>query len=250
MSDITPPTTPPLATGGMSPSGTTTVVKINRAQVEGVDKQILCKAMCECDKSPTISVDGKKLKQNCVAAKMSAYAAGIEALPGYQKSEYKQEINYNMTTRPPTPIMDSSDSTQAHPWLRGYIKKNMPGFEKGTGQIRRPDIVIVKDPSKPPTQDNIKQIVEMKFPPDELSRAQREAYEDIAGDENKLVTLKPSDCDCEAPDDPKKKRAKKIVEAIQAAKIDQALEFISAIWTGGRGGLRMPPSPRPIPVPR
>ena len=28
---------------------------------------------------------------------------------------------------------------------------------------RRPDVVIVKDPNLPPTQDNIKHVVEIKF---------------------------------------------------------------------------------------
>jgi hypothetical protein len=127
------------------------------------------------------------------------------------KSPYKQEINYDMTKSPPEPIMSSEVPTKGHDWLRGWIDKrfgtssdnpNAPRipFKAGTGQIRRPDVVIVKDPSLPPTQDNIKQIVEMKFPPDEMSRQQRDAYRDIAGDPEKLKTLKPSDCNCDQPE--------------------------------------------------
>jgi len=62
--------------------------------------------------------------------------------------------------------------------------------------IRRPDVVIVKDPSKPPTQDNIKQVVEMKFPPDQRNENQAKAYGKIAGDENKVVEMQSTDCDC------------------------------------------------------
>lgn len=63
---------------------------------------------------------------------------------------------------------------------------------------------MVKDASKAPTQDNIKQIVEMKFPPDTLTTRQRDAYVLIAGDDKKLATLEPTDCDCqsEKPKDP------------------------------------------------
>ncbi|MEJ7804352.1 MAG: VRR-NUC domain-containing protein [Telluria sp.] len=187
-----PITPPPLATGGMSPDGTTTVVKINKPKIDPLDKKILCAPMCKCDKSPKIAVDGKRLKQNCVAE-------SIKALNGVLgNSNYKQEINYNMTKNPPEPIMDSTIRTLGHKYLSGHIKKHMGDyFVKGTGQIRRPDIVIVHDSTKPPTQDNIKQIVEMKFPPDSLSDPQRVAYQQIAGDKNKLATLKPDDCDCE-----------------------------------------------------
>ena len=59
-----------------------------------------------------------------------------------------------------------------------------------------PDVVIVKDPLKPPTQDNIKQVVEMKFPDDEYRPRQREDYIVIAGDESKMVPLELKDCDC------------------------------------------------------
>lgn len=148
--------------------------------------------MCKCDKAPTIGVDGRQLKQNCVAASIKALNGALG------NSSYKQEINYNMTKAPPEPIMDSTIRTLGHTFLPAYIKKHMGDyFVAGTGQIRRPDIVIVHDSTKPPTQDNIKQIVEMKFPPDTLSAPQRLAYEQIAGDPKKLTMLEPSDCDCE-----------------------------------------------------
>jgi hypothetical protein len=66
--------------------------------------------------------------------------------------------------------------------------------------IRRPDVVIVNDPARPPTQDNIKQIVEMKFPPDKLTERQERAYKRIAGSSDKFKTLQPSQCDCDAID--------------------------------------------------
>lgn len=61
-------------------------------------------------------------------------------------------------------------------------------------------MVIVNDPTKPPTQDNIKQIVEMKFPPDAISERQEAAYIKIAGDAAKLKILEPGDCGCDTPE--------------------------------------------------
>lgn len=235
---MTLPTPPSLATGSMSPSGTTTVVKINRPKIDPGDKKVLCSAMCKCDKTPTIAADGKRLKQNCVAVSFKA----LNGVLG--NSNYKQEINYNMTTQPPSPIMDSMITTLAHKWLPGYIEKYMPGFVANSGQIRRPDIVIVYDPTKPPTQDNIKQIVEMKFPPDTLSDPQRVAYQRIAGDKTKFVTLEPSDCDCE-----KSKPDETMIPVEKLETAVKASEILMRILTRGNSkGLPGYPGPTPTPA--
>jgi hypothetical protein len=196
MSDL-----PPLATGGMSREGTTTTVRIGQPQIDFVDKKVLCSAMCQCNKMPNIGKDGKQLKQGCVAERMKTLDKLLD-----HRSPYKQEINYDMTKDPPAPIMDSGIATKGHDWLPGWLNKywdkdeTHPPFQSGEGMIRRPDVVIVNDPGKPPTQDNIKQIIEMKFPPDSISERQEEAYEKIAGDPRKLHTLEPSQCDCDAPE--------------------------------------------------
>ena len=189
-------------TGGMSPTGTTNLAPIRRPQLDSADKKVLCSAMCQCDKTPNVGKDGRQLKQVCVAERLK----GLDKLLEH-RSVYKEELNYDMTKTPPAPIMDSTIDTKGHDYLPGWIKKywgtepeHPPKFSAGRGLIRRPDVVIVKDPSKPPTQDNIKQIVEMKFPPDSMSPEQKTDYETIAGDEKKLRTLEPSDCDCNAPE--------------------------------------------------
>ena len=160
--------------------------------------------MCKCDKQPNIGKDGQQLKQGCVSAHLKGLDKAL-----YYRSNYKQELNYDMTQTPPAPITDSGVNTKVHDYLPGWIKKywgskpeHSPTYKAGTGLIRRPDVVIVKDASKPPTQDNIKQIVEMKFPPDTLTTRQRDAYVQIAGEDNKLATLEPGDCDCQS-DEPK-----------------------------------------------
>lgn len=209
---MTEPTKPayPLATGGMSPEGTTTVVKVNRAKVDYVDKKVLCSAICKCKDAPGVGKDGRSLKQSCVSGRLK----GLDALLKHQ-SPYKPEVNYDMTKRPPAPIVTSEIETKAHDWLPGWIKKywnlpdeagnKRPPFKAGKGYIRRPDVVIVNDPGKPPTQDNIKQVIEIKFPPDTASSDQIVDYRRIAGDDDKLIVLEPQDCDCDQPDpDPPK----------------------------------------------
>jgi hypothetical protein len=69
--------------------------------------------------------------------------------------------------------------------------------------VRRPDVVIVNDPSKPPTQNNLAAVVEMKFQADSPKPGQIEAYQEIAGgDANRVVELNESECNCK----PEKKK--------------------------------------------
>lgn len=209
MTERTKPTGP-LATGRMSQEGLTTVVNVDRAKLDYTDKKVLCSAICKCKDAPGVGKDGRSLKQSCVSGRLK----GLDALLEH-KSPYKPEVNYDMTKEPPAPIMDSEFETRAHDWLPGWIKKywhvpdgdgnTRPNFKAGKGYIRRPDVVIVNDPSKPPTQDNIKQVVEIKFPPDTITKPQEDAYIHIAGDDKKLVTMGPEECDCDQPDpDPPK----------------------------------------------
>ena len=226
MSDI-----PSFATGGMSSQGTTTVVGINKPKIDPIDKKILCKAMCTCDKDPNVGKDGKRLKQVCVSGQLKSLDQFLS-----HRSPIKPEVNYDMTKHPPEPIMDSTVDTKGHNYLPGWIEKwwgsapeHPSGYKPGAGLIRRPDVVIVKDPMKPPTQDNIKQIVEMKFPPDALTEAQERAYERIAGDAQKLTTLEPGDCDCNSKE---AEDARMPVEPLGFAAI--AAAWLAYILTKGK----------------
>lgn len=197
--------TAPLATGGMSREGTTTVVKINRPNVDPIDKKVLCSAICKCKDTPGVGKDGRSLKQSCVSTRLK----GLDELLKH-RSIYKPEVNYDMTQQPPAPIMDSGVETKGHDWLPGWISKwwnvpdaqgqQRPPFVAGEGMVRRPDVVIVNDPLKPPTQDNIKQVVEIKFPPDGWKTDQETDYARIAGGRSKLEKLEPDDCDCNQPE--------------------------------------------------
>ncbi|MGE7955069.1 VRR-NUC domain-containing protein [Pseudomonas sp. NPDC089530] len=188
---------PGLSQGGMSPEGQINPVGILEPKLDPQDKQVLCSAICYCSATPNVSQDGKSLKQACVAQRLGELD---EILQG--RSPYKPEVSYDMTKNPPQPILDSQTGNSPHGWIPGWISKyweedpEHPPFKPGRGMIRRPDVVIVKDPKRPPTQDNIKQVVEMKFPPDRRNNDQASAYAEIAGDERKVVEMKPSDCDC------------------------------------------------------
>lgn len=191
--------------GRMSVKGETNPIPERLPTLEPQDQKVICSAICKCKDVPGIGKDGRSLKQSCVSARIKE----LDRLLGH-RSPYKPEINYDMTKQPPAPIMDSGVETKGHDWLAGWIKKRWdepdaqgnrrPPFKAGKGHVRRPDLVIVKDPSKPPTQDNIKQVVEIKFPPDTMDDPQRKAYTLIAGGENKLAEIGPERCDCNQPD--------------------------------------------------
>jgi len=195
----TPPSgTPPLATGPTSPEGTTTVVPLNKPKLDYSDKKVLCSAMCQCQAQPNIGADGRRLKQECVSGRLKSLDVALK-----HTSPYKAEYTYDMTKRPPEPFLDKEIPTKGRDFWPGWTNTLWPKdptrpqpYKPGRGYTRRPDVVIVKDPSKPPTQDNIKQVVEMKFPDDTYRPGQRQDYVTIAGGESKMVPLELSDCDC------------------------------------------------------
>jgi len=196
------PPSAPLATGGMSVEGTTTVVPVQPPQPDAADKKVLCSAMCKCHAQPKLGAKGRRLKQECVAGRLKELDAALAHM-----SPYKAEYTYDMTKRPPMPFMDKTIPTKGYTFFRGWTLKVWPKdperpqpYVPNMGYTRRPDVIIVKDPTKPPTQDNIKQVVEMKFPDDDYVGDQRQDYIRIAGDERNLVTLKLDACDCNQPE--------------------------------------------------
>ena len=69
---------------------------------------------------------------------------------------------------------------------------------KRRGSFRIPDVIRLKDftlTGKPAfSQGNIETVIEIKFPGDRLKKEQRDAYEDIAGDEDKFRLLETHVC--------------------------------------------------------
>jgi len=179
--------------------GHTTTVKLRPAFPDPVDKKVICKAICVCNRAPDAGVSGQNLRQQCVSRNLR----DVDSAMSWQ-SPYKSEVNFDMTQTPPAPIMRSASPTEAHPYLPGWIAKHWPGgldaYPSGSNAVRRPDVVIVKDGSLPPTQDNIKGVVEIKFPPQTKDPEQDDDYARIAGARDKVATMGPGDCDCSDDD--------------------------------------------------
>lgn len=226
-------------TGSTAPEGgQTNTVRLRRNALDANDRQALCSAICKCESMPTIGAGGQKLKQQCVSGRLKT----ADALSASQ-SPYKAEVNYDMSREPPAPIMDSGIVTKAHDYLPGWIQKYWPGgldgYKPGVGNIRRPDVVVVKDPSLPPTQDNLKSVVEVKFPGDTLSDAQKAAYEQIAGDPAKVAVLGPDKCQCGGESQQQR------TQPAASPAIDELTEGGRAILRGGLPPI-LPPSPIPV----
>lgn len=230
---------PPLATGGMSREGTTTIVKINQPELDPADKKVLCSSICQCKDTPGVSKDGRSLKQMCVSNRLKTLDEVLK-----HHSVYKPEQTYDMTKTPPEPIMDKEVETKTRDLWPGWTKTLWPKdparptpYKAGRGYTRRPDVVIVNDPTKPPTQDNIKQVVEIKFPGDALGKGQKKAYTDIAGNENKFVVVKPSDCDCDKPEpNPSKIPVEQLGPAAAGAST------VMYLWNLRNGRISRPPA--------
>jgi len=144
------------------------------------EEMIICATICRCIVDPSPNTR----PSDCVTRQLRALD---EASGG--KSKIKAEVTYDMTKNPPEPVMSRKE-----PWR--------PSRGKHPRGSRSPDNVIVKDPDKPPTRDNIERIVEIKIPPDTWRGDQRKAYEKIAGPGIPVIELTPQRCGCPDPEQP------------------------------------------------
>lgn len=232
------------ASGSMGAGqGRTTQVGMTKGNLSPEDLVVLCDALCRCKAIGVYSRDAKILRQSCVAQRLRAKNLTSKALTG-KTTPYVPEVSYDMRNEPPTPIMRGSDPSTPHPWIPAWIEKYWPGGMVGYKDekkpwIRRPDVVIVNDPSLPPVQSNIKKVVEMKFPPDQFSKTQEAAYMDIAGDESKYAGITPDDCGCGDADEQAQR---------STAKQSQTdLESILGGSSSAHSGSLFPPFIPPLP---
>ncbi len=184
----------------------------NEAKRE-TDRKMLCELMCCCAKDPNVSFSRKTGQtgpryQSCVADTILA-ANGLTSLLTSDMAEpvsrYWPEVTYDMTCAPPNPLTRGGTPTYGSEGGRHwgqYGKINRHAEEIGWERdeqgppTRRPDITAVKDPRRPPTQDNIDRIYEMKFKGDEWGKGQRSSYNDIAGGRKKVQEITEEDCNC------------------------------------------------------
>jgi hypothetical protein len=169
---------------------------------KGMDDILLCRVMCCCSENPSVSTEGRNMRQQCVHEVLTR--ADLFQILG---SRYKSEISYDMTAtdeagqRRPRPFMHrdaaGADTTGPSTYWQGRARSEIEGYQGGRGMVRRPDVVIVRNPSMPPTQDNIERIVEMKFVGDVPDRDQKTAYAEIAGNKKKVsLMIEGENCFC------------------------------------------------------
>lgn len=185
-----------------------------------VDRKVLCSVLCCCNRNPNISSGGSSFRQDCVRETMDAVDRQMGG-----KSRYKAEVSYNMRAKPPEPLMDKllgNLTTRPLQFPREYgrmigrINRDYPGRRPVLGRdTRRPDVVIVRDPSRPPTRDNIARVVEMKFPGDGYNQGQYAAYQAI-DPKRAVMELDVDVCGCS--DD---RRTQSQVEMVKVAEAAQ-----------------------------
>lgn len=142
------------------PAGST----IQGCPCQGSEHATICMAICSCE------------TQWCVSKKLWALDAACNF-----KSTIKAEVPYDMSTSPPQPYMSKTNPQRA--------------TRRRPADSRIPDVVITKDGSKPPTQDNIAEVVEIKYPGDSWKPGQERAYQRIAGTAP-LTQMGPEECGC------------------------------------------------------
>lgn len=134
--------------------------------------EFLCNRMCDIKDMP-----GRK--QDLIAAQLWAIDDGMQG-----RSTMKAEVPYSPKTS--TPYLSNKDPNRATRNLR------IPGS-------RRPDVIITD--GSPPTMENIKCVVEMKFKGDSSgapeAKKRIDAYEKIFGEENLVVLEEGNTCICD-----------------------------------------------------
>ncbi|WNG14807.1 hypothetical protein [Cystobacter fuscus] len=167
-----------------------------------VDKKILCAVYCCCKTNPNAGSSGQSLYDQCASETIGKVD---EMMDG--KSRYKSQTSYNMRDSPVSPLVErmpdgSLGTTPIPPTGGGWkhmgnrIEKETPGLTPRHGKdTRRPDVVIVRDPSRAPTIDNIARVVDFKFGNEGYSEGQENAYREMGGGRIPL-TLDDEECDC------------------------------------------------------
>jgi type VI secretion system secreted protein VgrG len=142
----------------------------------GVDPEraIICRAICACDGAHNGT---QRVSQWCVTLALWEYDKANN-----NQSTIKAEVPFDMSKNPPVPIMSKTDPTRSK-------------HKKDAGTVA-PDVIVVYDGTKPPTQDNIKKVYEIKFGKDVLYSEQRETYKEVAKNAE-FEVLTPGDCGCE-----------------------------------------------------
>ncbi|QJW79092.1 VRR-NUC domain-containing protein [Burkholderia glumae] len=237
---------PGSSSGGMSPEGQTTQVGASAARLSPKDREVLCQTFCKCRQIGVATRSGRVQRQRCVEQRLGL-ANEVSKMETGAPTEYRPEQPYDMTTDPPAPIMDYDDPLEPHSNIRQWIRDVWPskGTQYQSGDVRRPDVVIVNDPMQPPVQSNIKTVVEMKFPGDRYGPDQEADYVEIAGGYSKFTHLGATECGC--GDDDGEKQTSSSRQRAPQSDLDELYGGSSA--PGGPPLPPVAPSPAPFPAP-
>jgi hypothetical protein len=207
----------------------------------------------------TASDKAPKLQQNCVATLFqsldaaSDYRSWVKAEVSFDMDGYKagfKNIGDKVNGRP-QPLMSRTTPTKPLRWKWGVIshigrRKNptlsQPTFTAKGASLRRPDIVVVRNPAMPPVESNIAMIYEMKFdePP---NRRQLRVYQKIVNnDETRVEVIEVKDCHCQ-------KRRERMREVTREELMAWAAAMTAALAAAAAsGGGKRPPDLEPAQV--
>lgn len=198
--------------------------------LEPVDIKIFCAVFCCCKSNGG---------DTCAKKTMTAVDRNMD-----WESRYKSEVSFNMRAKPPKPLMkksvfgkltteplSQSQGDKVH--MANRIEKENPGQKPELGRdTRRPDIVIVRDPSQPPTSENIVRVVDFKFPGDKWYEPNQPlSYEKIDPQGREPLVINDTECGCED-----KRKRSSYYELVVAAKTAEDAQ-ISAWERLGYGAL-------------
>ena len=207
----------------------------------------------------TASDKPPKLQQNCVATLFqsldaaSDYRSWVKAEVWFDMDGYKagfRNIGDKVPGRP-QPLMSRTVPTKPLHWHWGVIshvgrRKNptlsQPTFTPKGASLRRPDIIVVRNPARPPEESNIAMIYEMKFE-ERRDEGQVRAYQRIVnGDPRRVDVVEVKDCRCE-------KRRERLREVTREELLAWAAAVSAALAAAvAAGGGRRPPDLEPATV--
>lgn len=149
----------------------------------------LCEAICNCT--------GVERKQDCVAEQFIK-EGNLWPVHTPTDSELLPEVTTKIDTRMTPLLSETGRTTPAGAAAPMSIPKAMSqGSQLGGGTTTRWDFIQVKDPAKPCTTGNVKNYIEIKFPPDDLTENQKAARKRMNKTQRaKVREVTPADCGC------------------------------------------------------
>lgn len=191
--------------------------------IDALDKQILCAIFCCClEQLNDPSHTAGRNYQRCVISTIKRGQQLDINMPAYRMLH---EGTYNLGFNPVKPLGKAQNGGGFNP--DNYTRT-------GNDAIRRVD-VVVRNGDGPASGDNIRKIYEMKFPRDAYGPGQKEDYETIAGDSDKLKTLNEQEC-CSGAN----KKGDEVLQKVAQAQRERGVDFfkkVALLGVGGSGAL-------------